>query len=96
MRPSEALALHKDAILEVLKKYPVKNPRIFGSVARGEDTEDSDLDIVVDKAGRFSYFDMAMLEQEIEAAVGCKVDLGLFKNLKADVLPAVSRDLRQI
>jgi uncharacterized protein len=96
MRPSEALALHKDAILEVLKRYPVKNPRVFGSVARAEDTDDSDIDIVIDKAGRFSYFDMANLEAELEAILGCKVDLGVYRNFKTDVFQSVAKDLRQI
>ena len=47
MRPSEALAKHRNAIVEILGRYPVSNPRVFGSVARGEDTEESDLDIIV-------------------------------------------------
>lgn len=96
MRPSEALKLHKEAILEVLKRYPVKNPRVFGSVARGEDTEDSDIDIVIDKVGQFSYFDMANLEQELSTTIGFRVDLGIFRSLKADVLQTVSKDLRPI
>jgi uncharacterized protein len=96
MRPSEALALHKDAILEVLKRYPVKNPRVFGSVARGDDIDGSDIDIVVDKAGRFSYFDMANLEAELKTVLGCKVDLGVYRNLKADVRSAVVKDLKHI
>jgi uncharacterized protein len=96
MRPSEALALHKDAILEVLNRYPVKNPRVFGSVARGEDIEGSDIDIVIDKAGRFSYFDMANLEAELKTVLGCDVDLGVYRNLKVDVLASVAKDLRQI
>jgi uncharacterized protein len=44
MRPSEALAKHRDEVLRIAR-YPVSNPRIFGSTARGEDTEESDLDI---------------------------------------------------
>ena len=94
MRPSDALKLHKDAILEVLARYPVTNPRVFGSVARGEDTETSDIDLLVDKNGRFSYFDMAQLEAELSQVTGCKIDLGLFKNLKTDVTPSVIKDLK--
>lgn len=48
MRPSEALARNRDRVLEVISRYPVANPRIFGSVARGEDVEGSDVDILVD------------------------------------------------
>ena len=37
MRPSEALARNLDEVLEIIARYPVTNPRVFGSVARGED-----------------------------------------------------------
>lgn len=49
MRPSEALAKHRDKVLEIIARYPVSNPRIFGSVARGEDVEGFDVDLLVDK-----------------------------------------------
>ena len=49
MRPSEALAKHRDEVREIIARYPVSNPRIFGSAARGEDTEGSDLDILVER-----------------------------------------------
>jgi predicted nucleotidyltransferase len=51
------------------------NPRVFGSVLRGEDGEDSDLDILVDPAPRASLLDMEQLQSEIEQVVGVKVDL---------------------
>jgi uncharacterized protein len=98
MRPSEALALHRDEALAILARYPVSNPRVFGSVARGEDTEQSDIDIIVDPAGGeiMSYFDLAMFELELSEALGCKVDVGLFKNLKKDVVAQVMRDMRPL
>lgn len=51
------------------------NPRVFGSVLRGEDQEDSDLDMLVDAAPRTSLLDLAGLQIEIEARTGVKVDL---------------------
>jgi hypothetical protein len=51
------------------------NPRVFGSVLRGEDQEDSDLDLLVDPAPRTSLLDLAGLQIEIEAQTGVKVDL---------------------
>ena len=47
MRPSEALAKYRDEVLAIIARYPVTNPRVFGSTARGEDVEGSDLDILV-------------------------------------------------
>ena len=96
MRPSEALAKHRDEVLRIIARYPVSNPRIFGSVARGEDTEESDLDLVVDVDGKFSYFDMASLALELERVLGCEVDLGTARSLKPFVAEAVATDLRPL
>ena len=76
MRPSEALEKHRDEVLAIIARYPVTNPRVFGSVARGEDTEESDLDILVHPGKSVSYFELARLHQELEELLGCKVDLG--------------------
>lgn len=66
MRPSEALARHRDEVLAIIARYPVSNPRVFGSVARGEDVEGSDIDILVDTHATTSTFDLAGLEIELE------------------------------
>ena len=75
MRPSEALKLHKDAILEVLARYPVKNPMLYGSVLKGKDTEESDIDIMVEKTGRLTLFDLQEIEDELFKVTGVKVDV---------------------
>ena len=51
MRPSQAVAARLDEVRAVIARYPVSNPRVFGSVARGEDDEKSDLDLLVDPHG---------------------------------------------
>ena len=48
MRPSLALQVHRDAIREIVLRHRVKNVRVFGSVLHGDDSEDSDLDLLVD------------------------------------------------
>jgi uncharacterized protein len=96
MRPSEALAKHREQVREIIARYPVTNPRIFGSTARGENTEDSDLDLVVDVAGTFSYFDMAKLALELEALLECKVDLGTARSLKPDIAARVQPDFQRL
>ncbi|MGY6708075.1 MAG: nucleotidyltransferase family protein [Rhizobiaceae bacterium] len=75
MRPSEALKRHREEVLETIARYPVKNPRVFGSVARGEDTEGSDLDILVEHDGRLSTFELAGLELELEKILSVRVDV---------------------
>ena len=96
MRPSEALAKHREEVLEIIAKYPVSNPRVFGSVARGEDVEGSDIDIVIDPMPKLSYFDLAGLESELQALLGHPLDVGIYRSLKADVLPSVEQDLRPL
>lgn len=51
------------------------NPRVFGSVVRGEDQEGSDLDILVDPAPRASLLTMVRIQTQLEEATGVKVDL---------------------
>ncbi|HZP05681.1 MAG TPA: nucleotidyltransferase family protein [Terracidiphilus sp.] len=75
MKPSEALPKHREAIRDLVLRAGMANPRVFGSVLRGEDTEDSDLDILIDPAPRTSLLDLAGLQLEIEAQTGVKVDL---------------------
>ena len=47
MKPSESFELNREAIRQAAQKYNLLNPRVFGSVADGTDTEDSDIDILV-------------------------------------------------
>ena len=75
MRPSEALAKHRDEVLAILAKYPVKNPRVFGSVARGEDREDSDLDLLVERVGDLTYFDIFDMEEALRDLLGTEVEV---------------------
>jgi hypothetical protein len=86
MRPSEIFPQHRDTIRELVLRAGMANPRVFGSVLRGEDAEDSDLDILVDPAPRASLLDLAGLQIEIEARTGVKVDL-----LTPNCLPAKFR-----
>jgi len=75
MSPSEALKLYRETIRQLVLDAGMANPRVFGSVVRGEDNLDSDLDILVDPAPRTSLLDLAGLQIRIEAQLGVKVDL---------------------
>jgi predicted nucleotidyltransferase len=96
MRPSEALAKHREKVLEIIARYPVSNPRIFGSVARGEDVEGSDVDILVDSGGLASTFDLAGLELELESLLRLDVDIRTPGDLSGDVAARVARDVRAL
>lgn len=96
MRPSEAIARNIDAVRAILARYTVENPRIFGSAARGDDTEESDLDLLVDARRGTSYFDLARLAIELEACLGVKVDIGIGGSLKAHVRERIAPDVRPL
>lgn len=76
MRPSEALARHRDEVLAIIARYPVSNPRVFGSVARGEDVEGSDLDLLVEpRFGVTTFVHLGELEAELRDVLGTGVDV---------------------
>ena len=94
MRPSEALAKHRHEVLEILAGYPVVNPRVFGSAARGNDDDSSDLDILVERVGPMSYFEIFDLEEKLQTVLGCPVEV--FTGLKPHAANAAAADLRPI
>ena len=95
-RPSEALAAHLDEVRAVIARYPVSNPRVFGSVARGEDTCESDLDLLVDARQGATLFDMAALELESERLLGNPVEVITASGLKPRIRRDAERDLRHL
>ncbi|HPU84557.1 MAG TPA: nucleotidyltransferase family protein [Candidatus Latescibacteria bacterium] len=91
MQPtSDLLKKERAAILRIARRHGAHNLRVFGSVARGEDTETSDIDILVDFAPGVSLFDHAALMEELEFTLGRKVDVvserGLRPRMRARVL----------
>jgi predicted nucleotidyltransferase len=73
VKPSQTFHTHRDSIRHVVEAHQARNPRVFGSVARGEDTEHSDLDLLVDTTGVTSLFDIAAIELELERLMGIPV-----------------------
>jgi len=64
VRPSEALALHRGALRQLLNRYGFRQPRDFGSVLTRTDTEESDLDVLVEPVRGTTLFTLACLEDE--------------------------------
>jgi hypothetical protein len=75
MRPSLALKKHRKKVMDILSASCAMNPRVFGSVAKGEDSEASDLDLLIDLKPNTSLFDLAGLQIELEEALKIKVDI---------------------
>lgn len=75
MRPSIALQIHRDAIREIALSHRVKNVRVFGSVLHGDDTEDSDLDLLVDPTPETTLMDIGAIQYELKELLGVAVDV---------------------
>jgi len=69
------LAAHRDALRELVSRYDVTRPRVFGSVLTGTDTEDSDLDLLVDRGTATTLFTIAGLEHHAQKLLGVPVSV---------------------
>ena len=74
LRPTERLAAHRVGVLALLDKYGMRDVEVFGSSARGDDTEGSDLDLIA-HIPQMSLLKVARLIGELEYLLGCEVDL---------------------
>ena len=87
MRPSIALQTYRDRIREIALSHRVTNVRVFGSVLHGEDTEESDLDLLVEPTEEASLFDIGAIQYEVSELLGIPVDV-----LTPAALPQRTRD----
>lgn len=81
----QSITEYQQIILPVLKKYQVKRAAIFGSVAKGSATRNSDFDVLVETEPGFTLFKMLQLEQEIAELLRRKVDLVEFDAIKQSI-----------
>jgi predicted nucleotidyltransferase len=94
MRPSETLLRHRDAVHAIICRRRAQNPRLFGSAARGEDTAENDLDILVDPEPGMTLFDLGAIIVELEALLGVKVDIVTPGGLRPALAQKIQNDLR--
>jgi predicted nucleotidyltransferase len=87
------LRQRRAAVLEVAHQHGVRVLGVFGSVARGEDRPDSDVDLLVELPSTMGLFAVARVQNELEALLGAPVDLIPESGLKAGVRPSVEADL---
>ncbi len=71
----ELLLPLREEILQIAAKHGAYNVRVFGSVARGEAREDSDVDFLVELEAKRSLFDYIALMQDLAELLGRKVDV---------------------
>lgn len=87
------VAAHRGELREVLRRHGVTNPEIFGSTARGDDHEGSDVDIIVDFRQGTSIIDIIGIQHELEDLLGVPVDLVPRNGLKERVRARAVKDL---
>lgn len=75
IRPSQLLERFQIEITDLLARYPLAQVWVFGSVARGDDRPDSDLDLLVELRPGASVLDIIGLDEELGALLGCPVDV---------------------
>ncbi len=81
MKPSEALNTHRSSIRRIVESHRACNPRVFGSVLHGNDTHDSDLDILIDPTPETTLFDIGAIRHELLQLLGLPVDVLTPKSL---------------
>jgi predicted nucleotidyltransferase/DNA-binding XRE family transcriptional regulator len=75
IRPSRALSAHRDEVLELFRRAGLGAPRVFGSVARGDDDESSDLDLAVEFTDGHDIVDALTLNHDLERLLTVRVDV---------------------
>jgi len=90
MMTMRALAERRSQILSLAERYRAGDVRVFGSVARGDNTEKSDVDLLIKPRRGCSLFDLGGLLEDLQELLGCRVDLvtedGLKPRLREHVL----------
>ncbi len=87
MKPSIVMNSNRVAIRQIVKSHNAVNARVFGSVLKDSDHEDSDLDILVDPTPDTSMFDIGAIRFELKALLGVSVDV-----LTPNAIPEKFRD----
>ena len=75
MKPSEALAAHRDELRQLVSRHGLLCPRVYRSVLIGNDTEESDLDLLVDAPEKTTLFTLTRLERAAQELLGVRVSV---------------------
>ena len=75
MKPSVALAQHRNRIREIVARHHAANARVFGSVLQGVDRDGSDLDLLVDPTAETTLLDIGAIRHELLQLLGVPVDV---------------------
>jgi predicted nucleotidyltransferase len=92
VKVEELLQSKREQIIGLAARHGALNVRVFGSAARGEARPDSDVDFLVDLESGRSLFDLGGLLTDLQALLGCKVDVVTEKGLRPRLRERVKRE----
>lgn len=75
LRPSLVLNQNRELIRSIVLSHRSSNPRVLGSVLHGRDTENSDLDLLIDPSPGATLIDLGAIQDELEETLGISVDV---------------------
>jgi len=90
------LKVRRNEILELASRNGAANVRVFGSVARGEERPDSDIDFLVNLESGRSLLDLARLLRELKSLLGRDVDVVTEAGLRARIKQRVLKEARPL
>jgi uncharacterized protein len=94
--PRDEIHRRRDTVLRIAARHGASNVRLFGSVARGEEWPDSDVDLLIDLDAERGFDDYLGLVEELEALLHRRVDLLLARSLSPFFRPYIEADARPL
>ena len=89
--------MNKTLAYQIIKTYfadkPVSKVMVFGSYSRNEQTENSDIDIIINTKNAVGLFALAKFKQELSALLGIRVDISTEKGISTYAMPFIKNDI---
>ena len=92
----EELLRQRDTVRAVAAKHGATNLRLFGSVIRGDERPDSDIDLLVDLAENRGFRDYLALVEELQSLLGRRVEVIIARSLSPYFRPYVEAEARPL
>ncbi len=92
----DELHRRRDELLVIAARHGASNLRLFGSAARAEERPDSDIDLLVDLGDDCGFGDLLALVEELEEALGRRVDVVIRRSLSPHFRPFIESEARPL
>ena len=96
MAVRDDLRRRRDAVLAIAARHGVSQIRVFGSVARGEERPDSDIDLLIDLDDDRGFADYLEFAEEIEKLFGRRVEIVLNRSLSRHFRPYIEAEAQAL